>query len=62
MLVCPIDLKPCCDDICRGGGCIRTGGSEEMIDIGECPMCGKTTCSDCDLDQCECPVEYDDED
>jgi hypothetical protein len=37
MRVCPIDFKPCCDDICHGGGCLRTQGSEEMIEV--CQFC-----------------------
>lgn len=30
MSYCPIDGKPCCDDLCHGGGCIQTGFSEPM--------------------------------
>lgn len=33
-MLCPADLKPCCDDLCHGGGCLKTGG--EMI-----PTCAK---------------------
>lgn len=33
-MLCPKTLKPCCDDICHGSGCLATGS--EMI-----PTCGK---------------------
>lgn len=25
-MICPKDLKPCCDDLCYGGGCLAMGG------------------------------------
>ena len=33
-MLCPKTLKPCCDDLCYGSGCLATGS--EMI-----PTCGK---------------------
>lgn len=36
-MYCPADGKPCCDDLCRGGGrCFQLDG-EEMLD--RCPEC-----------------------
>ena len=57
MQVCPIDLKPCCDDICHGAGCVRSEG-EDMIEI--CHVCHEPIeegCCNCDNDDgCErCP-------
>lgn len=31
MAICPKDLKPCCDDICYGAGCIRIIGNPSML-------------------------------
>ena len=48
MQVCPIDLRPCCDDICYGAGCLR-GGGEDMIQI--CHLCHKPVIDG----ECDCP-------
>lgn len=37
MAMCPVDGKPCCDDLCYGGECLRGGG--EMWHL--CNACGK---------------------
>lgn len=55
--VCPKDLRGCCDDICRGAGCIRLLG-EPMIYW--CKKCGEY--SDSYWFQCECGRREDDED
>ena len=34
--VCPFDGKGCCDDLCHGSGCMRSGG-EEMVPV--CDEC-----------------------
>lgn len=39
-LLCPKDMKPCIDDLCRGcGECIRT--RTPMMEL--CPGCGQPT-------------------
>jgi hypothetical protein len=35
-MLCPKTLKPCCDDLCHGSGCLATGS--EMIPT--CSQCG----------------------
>lgn len=53
-MLCPKDLKGCCDDLCYGGGCILTG--EAMV--YKC-ACGYFV-SDDDHSDCMCePEEYD---
>ena len=59
MAVCPIDLKPCIDDLCRSG-CLRAGGEPMLI---RCPGgCGAYVAIDgSDNDDCECdPDDRDD--
>jgi hypothetical protein len=36
MSLCPVDFKPCEDDLCHGAGCIRSSG-EPMLEI--CHIC-----------------------
>lgn len=50
MRVCPVDLKPCCDDICHGAGCVQSEG-EDMIEI--CQFCHKPIIED----ECDCERE-----
>lgn len=38
MSICPMDFRPCVDDLCHGGGCIRSPYSEEML--ARCADCG----------------------
>lgn len=38
MDVCPVDFRPCMDDLCHGGGCLRSPYGEEMLT--KCPNCG----------------------
>ena len=54
MSVCPKDGKPCCDDLCYGGGCLQMGDypmlricdfCRGLID-DEVPDCGTCTCDD----------------
>lgn len=54
--LCPKDLKPCMDDICRGAGCLETG--EDLLE--RCPQCKQVY----DYEGCDCEswVEYSDED
>jgi hypothetical protein len=61
MAICPADMKPCCDDLCYGGGCMRLGG-ESMLE--RCAGgCGGLVATDgSDNHDCRCdPVEYEDE-
>ena len=55
MRVCPIDFKSCCDDICHGGGCLRTGGSEEMLEV--CQLCHKPIVNR----ECDCEWDFEDD-
>lgn len=56
MRICPKDLKPCPDDLCRGSGrCIRTG--DDMLDT--CDRCGQIYSEEFNID-CACEPEYPD--
>jgi hypothetical protein len=49
MRVCPVDLRPCVDDICHNSACLRSDGCEEMIEI--CPFCHEPIIGgDCDCE------------
>jgi hypothetical protein len=62
MSLCPKDGRPCCDDLCRGGGCIALGGYG-MLEV--CQFCNGTLdpempeCSTCSCDDDEYPREDD---
>jgi hypothetical protein len=56
MGICPKDFKPCCDDICYGGGCIHTG--ESML--RQCTGCNEYVSED-GGDECSCEPDYDDD-
>jgi hypothetical protein len=59
MGICPKDFLPCCDDICRGGGCIRLQG---MPMYTRCNGCNQPVAIDgSDDDMCTCPPDWDDE-
>lgn len=58
-MLCPIDFKPCCDDLCHGGGCINDPGRSEMYE--PCGGCGNYV-SGSDKDDCTCEPDYDDYD
>ncbi len=54
MSLCPADGRPCCDDLCHGGGCLQMGGYQMLercqfcngtIDT-ELPECSTCTCGD----------------
>lgn len=38
MSYCPVDEKPCIDDLCYGGGCARTPYGDAMLE--PCDGCG----------------------
>ncbi len=59
-MICPADLKPCIDDLCYGGGCLRMGG-ETML--SPCYVCGNLIPSD-GSEPCDCDgePEYEPED
>ena len=38
-MFCPVDGKACPDDLCHGGGCIRTEHNEPMLEL--CETCGQ---------------------
>lgn len=51
---CPSDGKPCCDDLCHNGGCLKTG--TEMLQL--CSVCKQlinTEDSSCLCDDDEYP-------
>ncbi len=60
-MLCPIDCKPCCDDLCRGSSrCLQTGDSM----LQRCPGgCGALVdVNGPDRSECECdPVDYEDD-
>ena len=51
-MLCPKDLKPCVDDLCRGSGCVLTG--EALYE--KCHGCGALVSED-DHDDCICEYE-----
>ena len=53
-MLCPKDFKPCCDDLCHGGGCLMMEG---MAMYHECEGCGALI-SDDDHDECSCEPDY----
>lgn len=54
--ICPKDLKPCPDDLCRGSGtCVITRG--ELLE--RCGHCGQAYSRDYSID---CACDYDDSD
>ena len=56
-MLCPKDLKPCCDDLCYGGGCIEMDGYP-MLTV--CYKCGGAI--DKEIPECStCSCDYDDE-
>lgn len=55
-MLCPKDMKPCCDDLCYGGACILTG----LAMYRRCFGCGALV-SDDDHDSCTCEPDYDDD-
>jgi len=55
---CPKDLKPCIDDLCYGGGCIRMDGAPMY---SRCDGCGALISED-DHEDCTCDNEYYDDD
>ena len=70
-MLCPHNLKPCMDDLCRGSGCMKyPGACVEMIpqcrvcrgpmsDDGE-PVTGALICDECivrsEWDEDDCPI------
>lgn len=57
MGICPVDFKPCCDDICYGAGCLRTRGAESILT--RCDGCGCLVSMDgsSNVFECECEAE-----
>ena len=56
MSLCPVTWKPCMDDLCHGGGCLRSQHGASMIE--RCAACG--VYYDPDFEDCECYDEYPD--
>ena len=48
-MICSRDGKPCCDDLCYGGGCIRGG-----VGLHHCTVCNTVYCDD---EGCACDEE-----
>lgn len=56
MAICPKDLKPCCDDICYGSGCMLLPGVSMLT---HCSGCGQLVSVDGSDDwECECEDDY----
>lgn len=51
MIRCSVDGKPCIDDLCYGGRCMRGGEA-----LTRCDWCGEWLCED---EICECQWEED---
>ena len=55
-MLCPKDSKPCCDDLCHGGGCLEMDGYPMLATCSFCggtideamPECSTCTCGDDD--------------
>lgn len=58
-MLCPKDYKPCCDDLCHGGGCLQMEGYQMLAQCSVCggiqdseiPECSTCTCEDEDYDE-----------
>lgn len=60
MALCPKDFKPCIDDLCYGGGCLRMPGASILH---KCDGCGDYHGDDevCEGDFDEDDVEWDED-
>lgn len=57
-MLCPKDMQPCIDDLCRGSGCLKMTG----IPMYErCWACGQLVAAD-GSDDCECDPDCDEHD
>jgi hypothetical protein len=59
-MICPATMRACCDDICRGNGCLKYGASGEPV-LTKCRECGELIPLDGsyhDVFQCECQFEH----
>jgi hypothetical protein len=55
-MICPRDGKPCCDDLCYGGGCLRMDGYP-MLSV--CTFCGGLIDNEIhECSTCTCDDEY----
>lgn len=52
-MYCPKDFRPCCDDLCYGGGCLAMEGAPMLQ---KCDGCGAFI-SEEDSDNCTCDYE-----
>lgn len=56
-MLCPKDMKPCCDDLCHGGGCLEMEGYPML---GVCDFCGGVIDDEIpDCSTCTCGDEDD---
>lgn len=55
MSYCPKDGKPCIDDLCHGGGCLRMHGAPMLF---KCPGGCGALISDDDTMDCMCDDDY----
>jgi hypothetical protein len=54
IMLCPSNGKPCCDDLCHGGGCMMMDGYQMLercpfckgIIDSEMPECSTCTCEE----------------
>lgn len=56
-MICPKDMKPCCDDLCYSGTCLCMPG---VMPYEHCDGCGALVSED-DHDACTCEPFYDEE-
>lgn len=59
MAYCPADLKPCMDDLCYGGGCLKLEGETMLTPCSGCKAMIGIDGSDPN-DECECEFCPDD--
>ena len=53
-MICPKDMRVCCDDLCYGGGCLAMDGAPKLY---KCDGCGAWI-SDDDMMDCQCEPDY----
>jgi len=57
--LCPKDYKPCCDDLCHGGGCLRMNGYEMLVVCDVCKGIIDEEIPECGT--CKCGEDYEDD-
>ena len=57
--LCPKDYKPCCDDLCHGGGCIRMNSYAMLLVCDVCKGIIDEEIPECSTCSCEHPDDDD---